>query len=102
MLMIIYISSYLSVRSISSFPSICSLTFLADIVVRSASLRIAKHKNIFPFHAKNFLSLNIRNLTKNRQFIHINFNFNLFLYLIYYKIQEMIMLLIKGNVYIIV
>lgn len=51
---IIYANIYLSVRSMSSFPSICSLTFLADVVVRSASLRIAEHKiEPFVFYTKN-------------------------------------------------
>lgn len=53
----------------SSFPSICSLTFLADMVVRSASLRIAKHKNAnIALYVKNcFDNSNIQNLIKGRQ-----------------------------------
>lgn len=78
-------NSYLSVRSMSSFPSICSLTFLADMVVRSASLRIAKHKNanVVMYVENCFDNSNIQNLIKGRQIYLCRLYFQSTLYILY-------------------
>lgn len=78
-------NSYLSLRSMSCFPSICSLTFLADMTLRSASLRIAKHKNAnVALYVKSYFdNSNIQNLIKGRQIYLCRLYFQSTLYILY-------------------